>query len=422
VKFIKPDPRFKTPDQPDGEHFSEVQALPDFDGTRSNYPGSLSGSTTYADKSREGINCNACHDDGRPDDESAYSVKVRKIQPFDVWYTYSSHPNGVASTVRAKLNIKFDDLGTSNLCGICHSGRETGDIIKVADRLGLFTYTTPPSGISPHDFAAGANLQGKSGFHFYTSSAKYNTNPTHKTSSAKIGGAQGSCIGCHMKNAQSHLFRPVTWLNDNLYATILAVPSESTVCITCHTDTASAGKPSPRRTPAYLNTQRDNYRAAVLALRQILAPVLDVATKNDWKKAPYNTGIVAGSGPGPGFIGGDAINAGAYTMGANFVYSLLFNDPGGYIHNPTYTKQLIYDAIDWLADGKMDYGSASAQIYSKVSAITADLTYTKGKPAVIYGQNGIPISAGGVPFTNTQALNFICKDYDNTNPTVCNRW
>ena len=91
------------------------------------------------------------------------------------------------------MNVQFDSLGTSNLCATCHSGREGGDIIKVADRLGLFTYTgttntTRPSHISPHDFAAGANLQGKSGFHFYTSSAKYVFNPAHKTGSAIIGG------------------------------------------------------------------------------------------------------------------------------------------------------------------------------------------------------------------------------------------
>jgi hypothetical protein len=318
------------------------------------------------------------------------------------------------------MNIQFDSLATSNLCGICHSGREAGDIIKLADRQGFFNFTGStnlrrPSGISPHDFAAGGNLQGMNGFHFYTSSTKYTSDPTHKTASTIIGGASGACIGCHMKNDQPHLFRPVTWRNNNLYETILAVPSESTTCIRCHAGPETGLNANPRRGVDFMNTQRDNYRAAVVALGTM------IPANRNWNI--FGPAIVPGSGPGPGLTGADAIHTGAYTMGANFVYNQFLTDPGGYTHNPTYTKQLIYDSIDWLYDGKMDYGTASSQVYNKINAIsTSSLTYSRGVPAVIYGQNGIPISAGGVPFTKTQALSFICKGYDISNPTVCNRY
>lgn len=160
-----------------------------------------------------------------------------------------------------------------------------------------------------------------------------------------------------------------------------------------------------------MNIQRDYFRAAQLALATM------IPANRNWKI--FGNAIVPGSGPGPGYTGGDAIGQGAYTMGTNFISSLFSNDPGAYTHNPTYTKQLIYDSIDWLVDGKMDYGNASTQVYNKVNAVTATLTYSKG--GVIYGQNGVPIASGGVPFTNTQALNFICKDFI-PGSGVCNRW
>ena len=65
-------------------------------------------------------------------------------------------------------------------------------------------------------------------------------------------------------------------------------------------------------------------------------------------------------------------------MGTNFISSLFSNDPGAYTHNPTYTKQLIYDSIDWLVDGKMDYGNASTQVYNKVNAVHCNTHLLKG--------------------------------------------
>jgi hypothetical protein len=387
--------------------FSDVNALADTNGIRSNYPEykfvrNQPDPYTYADKSREATNCNVCHSDGRQSDGSAYSGKLRSVSASSIWYTYSSHPAG-SPLIRAQFEVKYDSLGGSNICVPCHAGRESGDIIKVADRLGLFDYTgttsaTRPSGISPHDFASAANLSGKSGFHFYTSGAKYTANPTHKTQYATIGGTNGPCVGCHMKNDRSHLFEPVEWRNGNIYETVMSVRSEAGVCIKCHD--GSAGK--ARRDASAMNQQRDRYRAAVVALGKM------IPASNNWKV--FGNYSVPGSGK---------IRAGAYTMGANFVYNMLFTDPGGYTHNPTYTKQLIYDSIDWLADGKMDFGSASSQVYNKVNSLSAALTYSKGSPAVLYGQNGVP---NGLPFTKTQVLEFICKNYDVNNPTICERW
>lgn len=390
--------------------FTDTQALPDFDGIRNNYPENPR--PTYQDKSREGINCNACHDDGRLNDESAYSGRLRTVAAPSIWYMYSSHPAGIP-IVRARHNVQFDGLGSSNICVPCHSGRDDGEIIKIADiDWNLFGYTTAPSAIRPHDFPAAANLQGMAGFNFYTSEAKYSKNPVHKT---RVGGAAGPCIECHMNNDRSHGFRPVEWVNDNQSRAIQSVLNES-ACSACHNNTGTM----LRRTAANMNTERNNYRAAVIALGKMNP------ANNNWKI--FGNYSVPGSGTQSTTSASiRKVRAGAYTMGASFVQILFFNDPGGYAHNPIYTRQLIYDAIDWQTDGKMDFGTASTQVYNKVAAIVAavpapGMTWDKGSPAVKYGLNGIASTeAGFAPFTATHVYNFICKDYVDGSG-ICNRW
>ncbi len=400
-------------------NFTDTQALPDFNGVRNNYPERPR--PTYTDTSREGINCNACHDDGRANDESAYSGRLRAVSAPSIWYMYSSHPVGMP-ILRARHNIQYDSMGKSNVCVSCHAGREDGKIIKIADiDADLFSYPgASPSGIRPHDFPAAANLQGKSGFDFYTSDSKYSKNPTHKLG---IGGTDGPCISCHMKNDTSHSFRPVDWLNDNQAGPIELVRSAG-VCSNCH----GPGKiQSVEQSVANMNLERDYYRAAVITLGKI------VPSTTNWK-TKTNNNPVPGSGT-PSSIDGTIkdVRGGAYTMGAFFVQVMFFNDPAGYTHNPLYTKQLMYDAFDWLNDGNMNFGNASAQVISTVTTTVTGvaapgLTWDKGPtPAIKYGQNGVPISAGGVAFTKTQVFKFICKDFellntDINNPTVCNRW
>ncbi len=46
---------------------------------------------------------------------------------------------------------------------------------------------------------------------------------------------------------------------------------------------------------------------------------------------------------------------GKNNMGSAFNFNLLEHDPGAYAHNRVYVKRLIYDSIDWLDDGVMNY-------------------------------------------------------------------
>jgi len=50
---------------------------------------------------------------------------------------------------------------------------------------------------------------------------------------------------------------------------------------------------------------------------------------------------------------------GKNTMGAAFNVYLMESDPGGYAHNRYYMKRLMYDSIDWIDDGVMNYSTGT---------------------------------------------------------------
>ncbi len=51
--------------------------------------------------------------------------------------------------------------------------------------------------------------------------------------------------------------------------------------------------------------------------------------------------------------------SGKNNMGAAFNLNLLEHDPGAYVHNRTYVKRLIYDALDWLDDNTLNYSAGT---------------------------------------------------------------
>lgn len=395
--------------------FTNTHSLPDLNGLRYEYPTNATiTSGTYQDKSREMINCNSCHDDGRASDGSAYSGGLRNVPAVFIYYPYSSpHPAG-SPTIRLTYLVQYDSLNNSNICMPCHAGRAVGNVIKAADTAGLFNYVLPaatngPSGITPHDFASGANLQGKSGFMFFDNSL-YTVTPTHSSVGATLSmSAEGPCIVCHLTNNRSHYFTPVNWGSYSTVSnSIKNVLSEQSVCSKCHyTGTTVAGADPNQRTAAFMNTERNSYRAAVVVLNVLLKSYgingSGLAPNNNWKQ--FGNYTVAASGS-------SKIRAGAYTMGAYFNYSLFFNDPAGYTHNPVYSKQLIYDSIDWLVNNSKSFsaGANPGTVYTAVSNATM--------PTVPLTSSGITYSG---PYTTDQALSFICKNYV-SGSGMCYRW
>ena len=64
----------------------------------------------------------------------------------------------------------------------------------------------------------------------------------------------------------------------------------------------------------------------------------------------------------------DVNESGQRNLGAAFNYNLFAHDPGGFAHNATYVKQVVFDSIDWLDDNVLPLNG------SVVAAINA-LTY-----------------------------------------------
>ncbi len=350
--------------------FSDIRAFPDTDGVRANTSVSPNPRTTYLDKSREAVNCNVCHDDGRLNDGSSYSYKVRTVPRVTSYFNYSSTPLH-QSAWNVKFTQAYPDLGSSNVCVVCHTGREIGWIIKMASVQGV-DFSNQKL-ISSHYRNAASTLIAASGFHFYSSAGKYQ-NPvyfqhdrvgTSSSSPTNAGGSGGPCIGCHMKNDRSHYFLPVQETN----GVISAIPGDAQVCSQCHNSS------NPKSAPWTTTTLEENKEGLVAALKtlqqMILHPNHDTenalgtynATTNSitysWKK--WNVPLFS---PDP--VGGNPLIAvGAYTMGAAFNYEMLRGDPGAYVHNSIYARRLIFDSIDWLDDGTINQDAKAALDYLK---------------------------------------------------------
>jgi hypothetical protein len=65
---------------------------------------------------------------------------------------------------------------------------------------------------------------------------------------------------------------------------------------------------------------------------------------------PSNSSSCTYKGSGDGIAG-----TGQNNMGAAFNFNLLEHDPGAFVHNRLYVKRLVYDSIDWVDDGILNY-------------------------------------------------------------------
>ncbi|HIJ87703.1 MAG TPA: hypothetical protein HPP97_08475 [Desulfuromonadales bacterium] len=437
-----------------GDTFTNVNALPDIgadglpdpSGFRSNAPeyttprtGTNAGKIvngagqvfTYKDSSREATNCNACHLDVRASGSSAYSGALRPVAlktGVKIHYPYSS------IGYKTVTPVLYDTLGNSNLCLTCHSGRATGKTIREPGLIASIVADKKPAVPSIHDFAGGAVLEAeKSAFLFYTSPARYKTFPAHRALNAD---GNGPCITCHMPRISSssaaggvnhsHVFRPVSWVQDDLNQDITDIISNATVCSECHNGSLQAVL-----TPALMNQQlRKGIRVSLLILARLLPASSNWIGPNTniTPNVTYGTTLVPRLGNMP---------AAVYTMGASYNYGFLFNEPSSYNHSPILARQLIYDSIDWLKNGPDGFGANPASVYAAIKSVPIPSGNQAATPPVppgflwtkvdvIYGEiNGISVNKNYAAYTaeadRNAAFFWLCKDYvDGSN--VCNRW
>jgi hypothetical protein len=327
----------------------------------------------------EMLKCNGCHTDNKG--------TLRNPGAANVNYDFVSGVN-----TYAKASHVYPDVAGSNVCMACHTGREIGETIKGLNDPALLsagTITTfnfaNSSFINSHYLTAGGQVFTVTGYEFdgrpYNNITEYRHDKIGTPATLQLApyvntGSNGPCIGCHMSRPNkngNHLFLPIS-RSTVTYGEVTGIASE--VCFNCH-------GPSTTLILDMVREQKQQFAAALEALN-------DQLVKRGYYFAPYNPyfytavynpayteiGLCTANLPvknwqtgGTSTFVGDLVKksctssaviagtagTGNNNMGAAFNLNLLDHDPGAYVHNRMYVKRLIYDSIDWLDDGVMNY-------------------------------------------------------------------
>ncbi|MBW1758088.1 MAG: chitobiase/beta-hexosaminidase C-terminal domain-containing protein [Deltaproteobacteria bacterium] len=257
-----------------------------------------------------GIDCVNCH--------QTFPTVYSNLAKFGL-------PDGGLEPVEFPSTEHVSLYGPSNICMVCHQGRESGqsvqDEIDADDGEGPYGFT------NIHYYAAAATFFGGEtygGFQYLGEEYRpRNTFPSHPDSFS-------TCVGCHMTNAEGGEMH--TW--------IPAVDS----CISCHDGTSFetlGGSPGQ----SYTNIET--------LLPELYAAIQDYAENVIGKPVLYDSHAYPywfhDNGMGANY-GNRYTDFDAQLLPAAYNYQVGLKDPNGFIHNGTYLQQLFYDSIVDLGD------------------------------------------------------------------------
>jgi hypothetical protein len=388
------------------------------------------------DKTKEVTGCDACHTD--------YSFKVRPVPRVTIYYNFSgatvvsvNNPGGHEKIQRNA--VMFPDLGSSNLCVPCHSGRGIGsEIDLLRDNIQVdFVKSGNPS---VHNYNEAAILTVKSslvvgtgqrahvGYEFKDGvkpNLDYITGNGANTGHDSFGmsSGKGPCIACHMNKSvpsDSHTFKPVVHgskfqevfsvnaVNVPLgVLTIASVTSQSCNTSGCHVNI----------TAAELTSDKEGYLSALAALNKWVRLVRNVPNNpQSTYNAATNTARLTTKWD---YLG---VGTGSDLMGAAFNLSMFNVEPGAYVHNPLYAKRLIYDSIYFLCTnftnpvlGSNQY--PTVQQFNVADAINFLTTATVPSVRTLETVNGVPNVEVAATITQNQADAAIKWLYGSSSPT-----
>jgi hypothetical protein len=269
------------------------------------------------------LGCYGCH--------NQYSGELRQIGAVTVYYNYSSTATGFKGTVR-NVAKTYPDVGASNLCVSCHTGRQSGDTYTAL--IAKFGNLSGSSlAVGPHDAPAGltlfANAFNASAFvpaqkgHDQIGVANYNGT-----------GNSGPCATCHGMSSTNHSFE---------------AKADSALCVKCHTSMDDAT----------VAAAQANLQAATAVLAQVM--------KNAGYAVVLNS---AGAFDRNSFPAAVSKRFNNNKLGSTMNAQLLSLDAGSYVHNPAYVRKMIADAIDAFDDGVMN-GSSAKTIEALVPGVNA---------------------------------------------------
>jgi hypothetical protein len=300
--------------------------------------------------------------DGFPDTLNAFVATGTQREMLYCWACHLSNDgtlrnpgifNGLAPYAEPVGRIDaVPDLGGSNICMSCHSGRMSGTkgIALSADDFSNKSFE------DGHYLAAAGVMFRLNGYEFTNSSGvplNYNDVPYygHKkigTAACTAGGnpcpsellVNGPCVGCHMKaSAVGHTLHVV---EKDANDVITAINANAEICSNCHAGPYALST-------VILNEESHGFHNVLEALADLLNSAgftpsgypasfdYPYFTQTNWKA------VYAVEDP-----------SGHNNMGAAFNYSMLHHEPGAYAHNSVYAKRLVFDSLDWLDNGMMD--------------------------------------------------------------------
>jgi len=255
-----------------------------------------------------GLECVACHTSSP---SSYFNPSFAALEPV-------AFPLNEASGTDPSLS----QFGSSNMCLVCHQGRESGQDVKntIAAGPGPYGFT------NIHYYAAAASLFGtesQAGFEYGDNEyISRNTFPSHPDEFS-------TCEGCHMSNAEDgeqHTWKPGL-----------------AMCQSCHGgDSFQSLGGSPAENYANIGTLEQEGSLA----QELYAAIQDYADDT------IGVGIFYDDGYPYFFIEGlppERDNAydrfDAKLLAAAYNLQVALKDPNGFIHNGSYIQQILYDSI-----------------------------------------------------------------------------
>ena len=408
----------------------------------------VSKSVVPLDNQKQVIYCNVCHDAGNNavGRGTAYGFERRKVPRVTAYYNYSVNVSGTKIRLNAakeavypRIVARFDDLATSNMCMVCHVGRESGDTLQaLGSELAGISATAADtlfknvSFINSHYLTAGATLFRKSGYEFLGRSYDDDSGYKHKsigTANFFGTGNDGPCVTCHLKagapGASRHSFmavklEPVTGAADlPIDQAITEILSPQ--CANCHYNGSGTTFDG---TAASAQRIKSKYRAALDVLQVALVQYRSIYFFNVhpyFFATPYDPTYIESSASvhcsknvavknwltGAGAYTWDAAKksctppsngttgTGETNMGAAFNFNTLFHDYGAFAHNSRYVKRLLYDSFDDIDGGGLDY-SVRTILNAWYAAPPSGLTQQQVKDAMDYFLTGGHKSGAGV--------------------------
>jgi len=214
------------------------------------------------------------------------------------------------------------DLGSSNLCMVCHSGRNSGAEIKMAEDI-----STNFGAFNSHYLPAGGVIFRLLPYEF--DGREYSEFNPHKSIS-------DLCVACHMPGA-NHEFEAVKRDGE-----AIVITAYEETCSKCHGD--------EKQLKSTIEEREAQYKATLDYIQQLLE---NRGIYYDVNAYPYFY-------PTPDKDQHTFPNAFSdwpdrATLGAAYNLNLFAHEPGAYVHNPAYVKQVLYDTIDFLDDGELNH-------------------------------------------------------------------